>query len=222
MKIIYIIFFIIILLFLQIGILPHLKILGVFPNLIIISILSLSILKEWKKNFVWIIIAGLFLDVYSLNNIIGVSIISLLGAGILVYFLNQNTFKKANILSLIITFLIGILAFYILSLILSLIFSFSFTFSIVLILYNLILSLPIFWIMKKAIIIKWLCGLFVYLSFINFSGYLTTQRIKAPNNQYPITITPKKQIPIQRAIRDIPIKRKQVLFSILSSICEII
>ncbi|MFH2013955.1 MAG: rod shape-determining protein MreD, partial [Patescibacteria group bacterium] len=132
MKIIYIIFFIIILLFLQIGILPHLKILGVFPNLIIISILSLSILKEWKKNFVWIIIAGLFLDVYSLNNIIGVSIISLLGAGILVYFLNQNTFKKANILSLIITFLIGILAFYILSLILSLIFSFSFTFSIVL------------------------------------------------------------------------------------------
>lgn len=154
MKIIYIIFFIIILLFLQIGILPHLKILGVFPNLIIISILSLSILKEWKKNFVWIIIAGLFLDVYSLNNIIGVSIISLLGAGILVYFLNQNTFKKANILSLIITFLIGILAFYILSLILSLIFSFSFTFSIVLILYNLILSLPIFWIMKKAIIIK--------------------------------------------------------------------
>ncbi|MBU2564503.1 rod shape-determining protein MreD [Patescibacteria group bacterium] len=154
MKIIYIIFFIIILLFLQIGILPHLKILGVFPNLIIISILSLSILKEWKKNFVWIIIAGLFLDVYSLNNIIGVSIISLLGAGILVYFLNQNTFKKANILSLIITFLIGILAFYILSLILSLIFSFSFTFSIVLVIYNLILSLPVFWVMKKAIIIK--------------------------------------------------------------------
>ncbi|MFH1308925.1 MAG: rod shape-determining protein MreD [Patescibacteria group bacterium] len=154
MKIIYIIFFIIILLFLQIGILPHLKILGVFPNLIIISILSLSILKEWKKNFVWIIIAGLFLDVYSLNNIIGVSIISLLGAGILVYFLNQNTFKKANILSLIITFLIGILAFYILSLILSLVFSFSFTFSIVLVIYNLILSLPVFWVMKKAIIIK--------------------------------------------------------------------
>ncbi|MBU3923168.1 rod shape-determining protein MreD [Patescibacteria group bacterium] len=154
MKIIYIILFIIILLFLQIGILPHLKILGVFPNLIIISILSLSILKEWKKNFVWIIIAGLFLDVYSLNNIIGVSIISLLGAGILVYFLNQNTFKKANILSLIITFLIGILAFYILSLILSLIFSFSFTFSIVLVIYNLILSLPVFWVMKKAIIVK--------------------------------------------------------------------
>jgi len=144
MKIVFIIIYIFVLLFLQIGVFPHLQINGVFPNLILLSILSLSLIR--KKNLIWIIIAGLFLDFYSFNNIIGISVVFLLLSSFLVYFLNQNIFKKTNIFSLISVFLIGIFAFYILSLIFLI--PFEFSSFIVLLIYNLVLCLPVFYTLK--------------------------------------------------------------------------
>ncbi|MFZ5559385.1 MAG: rod shape-determining protein MreD [Patescibacteria group bacterium] len=153
MRIFLIIIFILLILFLQIGILPQLKIFGAWPNLILISILALSILQGWKKTLPWIIVGGLFLDFYSLHNILGASIVALLVVSYLVYFLSQNTFKKTTFFPLILIFLIAIFVYNILLIIIFEIFDISFdwgflTFIIGLI-YNLILALPIFYLIKK-------------------------------------------------------------------------
>src|SRR4030042_1047061 len=94
-----------VILFVQIGISPHLTIFGAFPNLVLLSILSLSIIRGWKKTLPWTIIGGLFLDFYSLYDILGISIIALLVVSYLVYFLSQNIFKKTTVFSIILIFL---------------------------------------------------------------------------------------------------------------------
>ena len=156
MKYLYIVLFILVLLFLQIGIFPHLKIVGSFPNLIILSVLCLSILQGWKKSLIWIITAGLFLDLYSLNNFLGISVIGLLLASYLACFLDQNTFKKTNVPSLMLVFLISIAAYNIILIILSKIFGLVFDFRIlgffINLVYNLIFALPVFYIIKKWLI----------------------------------------------------------------------
>lgn len=153
MKIGFIIIFILVLLSLQIGIFPHLTIAGVFPNLILLVILSLSILQGWKKTLPWTIVGGLFLDFYSLTSILGVSVISLLVVSYLAYFLSQNIFKKASLSSLALNFLIVIFVYSLCLAILFSIFSIGFNFRflgfVVGIIYNLILSLPIFYGLKK-------------------------------------------------------------------------
>ena len=153
MKIVWIIIFILILLFLQVGIFPHLSIAGIFPNLILLVILSLSIIQGWKKTLPWIIAGGLFLDFYSLNNVLGVSVISLFIVGYLTYFLSQNVFKKTSAFSLILNFIIAIFVYQILLIVLFTIFSITFDFRflsfIVGIVYNLVLALPIFYGLKK-------------------------------------------------------------------------
>lgn len=153
MKIFLIIVFILVLLFLQVGIFPHLQILGAFPNLILLSILVLSILQGWKKTLPWIIAGGLFLDFYSLHNFLGISVIALLIVAYLSYFLSQNTFKKTTFFSLILIFLITIFVYNILLIIIFEIFDINFAFSfltfIVAIIYNLIFAIPLFYLIKK-------------------------------------------------------------------------
>ncbi len=153
MKLIFIILFIILLLFLQIGIFPHISIFGVFPNLILLSILGLSILQGWKKTLPWTIAGGLFLDFYSLTGVLGLSVVGLLIVSYLAYSLSQNIFKKANLFSLALNFLIAIFVYSLCLLILFSVFSvisdFRFLTFIVAIIYNLVLSLPIFYGLKK-------------------------------------------------------------------------
>jgi len=140
MKIIFPIIFIILVLFLQIGILPHLAILGAFPNLILISVLSLVILCGWKKNLGWIVAAGLFFDFYSPRNILGISILIILAVSIVVQFLSQKFFKKTDNLSIFLVFLAGLIIYGIVYL--------SFPASLIRIIYDLIFVLPIFHILK--------------------------------------------------------------------------
>ncbi|OGZ31817.1 MAG: hypothetical protein A2V69_00980 [Candidatus Portnoybacteria bacterium RBG_13_40_8] len=153
MKIFPIIFYIIVLLFVQIGILPHLVIFNAYPNLILLSIISLSILRGWKKTLPWIISGGLFMDFYSLHNILGISLVTLLITAYISYFLSQNTFKKATFLSLFLVFLISIIIYYVSLIVLSEIFGINFDFRflnfIIEIIYNLIFAIPIFYLTKK-------------------------------------------------------------------------
>lgn len=155
MKVVFIVVFILVLLFLQVGVFPHLNIAGSFPNLIVLAILGLSVLQGWKKTLPWIVAGGLFLDFYSLNNFLGISVISLFVASYLVYVLSQNFFKEANFWSLALIFLIGILIYQILLIVLFTIFSISFDFRIlgfiVGTIYNLIFALPIFYLIKKYV-----------------------------------------------------------------------
>lgn len=134
------------------GIFPHLSIAGVFPNLILLSILSLSILQGWKKTLGWTIIGGLFLDFYSLTGVLGLSVVGLLIVSYLTYFLSQNIFKKASLFSLVLNLLIAIFAYSLCLLILFSIFSvvsdFRFLGFVVAIIYNLVFALPVFYLVK--------------------------------------------------------------------------
>lgn len=155
MKVVLIIIFVLILLFLHIGVFPHLKIAGSFPNLIVLAILGLSIFRGWKKALPWIIIGGLFLDFYSLHRFLGISVVSLFAASYLIYILSQNFFKEAGLWSLAIIFLIGIFVYQFFLIILFAIFGISFNFMIlgffIGIIYNLVFALPIFFILKKYV-----------------------------------------------------------------------
>jgi rod shape-determining protein MreD len=142
-----------IILFLQVGVLPHLSILEAYPNLILVSILALSILQGWKKTLPWIIVGGLSLDFYSLNNVLGVSVIGLLIVSYLSYILSQNTFKKTTFFSLTSVFLIAVFVYNAFLMLFWKVFDinidfkfFGFVFGIV---YNLIFALPIFYWLKK-------------------------------------------------------------------------
>lgn len=146
MKLVFIILFIILLLFLQIGVFPHIPVFGVFPNLILLSILALTILQGWKKTLGWTIAGGLFLDFYSLNNILGISVIFLLIVSYLTYFLSQNIFKKTTVSSLLLIFLIAVFVY---NLLLIIVFDWRFLGFIISIIYNLIFVLPIFYGLKK-------------------------------------------------------------------------
>lgn len=154
MKIVLIIIFIFLLLFLQVGVFPHLAISGSFPNLIVLAILALSILQGWKKTLPWIIVGGLFLDFYSLKGVLGISVVSLFIASYLAYFLSQNVFKKTSFFSLVLIFLITIFIYQLFLIILFKIFSISFEFKflgfIIGIIYNLILALPIFYLIRTC------------------------------------------------------------------------
>jgi len=152
MRYIIIFLFIIALLFLQIGILPNFKIFNTYPNLILLTLIALTILRGWKRNLGWIIAAGLFFDFYSLNNITGISIIALLLNCIIVELLNQRYLKKENKLSLILIFVISLVFNEILLIVYSKLFHLGFNFYwlefVIRTIYGLIFSLPIFYLIK--------------------------------------------------------------------------
>lgn len=134
---------------------PHLAIYGAFPNLILIVVVILSILRGYKKNFVWVIFGGLFLDVFSLNNLLGISIPALFLIGYSIYFLSRTTFRKTNIFSVIL-FGIGATLIYKFFLILAFLiaktgFELSFSQTLSQIIYNLALLIPLFYLIKSRI-----------------------------------------------------------------------
>ena len=152
MKYIIVILFVFSVLFLQIGIFPNLKIFNAYPNIVLLAILSLAILKGWKNCLGWIIIAGMFLDFYGLYNVVGVSVLALLLTGLFAQFLNQKLFKKENNLSLGLIFLISSLFYEVLLIIAFKAFGIGFNFAlmglIIKPIYSSLAALPIFYIIK--------------------------------------------------------------------------
>lgn len=141
------------LIILQTSIAPYLKIYDAFPNLILIIVLILSILKGYKKSLIWVIFGGFLLDVFSFNNPIGASILGLFLVSYLAYFLSQNIFKKTNILSVILIGISGSLIYMFFLLLILLIVKVSFQLSlsqiISQVIYNLIILIPLFYLIKK-------------------------------------------------------------------------
>ena len=152
MKIIFPIIFVLAILFLQIGILPNLKIANAYPNILLLSTIILTVLIGWKKNIGWIIAFGLFLDFYSLHNILGIFTLTMLLSCFLAQFLSQKYFKKENKLSTILILAISIIFYELLTLGFFTIFNIGYDFNLsrlmIKIIYSLILSLPIFYILK--------------------------------------------------------------------------
>jgi len=151
-KYIIITLFIFTILFLQIGILPNLKIFNVYPNTILLIIISLGVLRGWKENLIWIIIVGLFLDFYSLYSFIGISVVALLLINLFSRFVSQRFLKYENKLSLILIFLFSCLLYEIFLIIIFKMFDIGYHITslnlIVKLIYNSILGLPIFYIIK--------------------------------------------------------------------------
>jgi len=140
-------------LFFQVGIFPHIAIAGAYPNLILILIISISILKGFKESLLWTIVAGLFLDFYSLNNFLGISVINLLIVSLVAYFMTQNIFKKTSPSSVASVFFLTIVLYNILLLVGYKIsgngFEFVFLKILIGVLYDSIVAVPVFYIIKK-------------------------------------------------------------------------
>lgn len=155
MKLLLSIIIIILLVILQSSLYPYLKVYNVFPNLILILVLILSILKGSKKSLVWVLFGGFLLDVYSFNNPLGTSILGLLLVSYLAYFFSQNIFKKTSIFSVILIGIGGTLIYKLFIILVLLIvgisFQFTFTQLIFQIFYNLVVLIPLFYLMKSRI-----------------------------------------------------------------------
>lgn len=152
MRYIIIVLFIIFVLFLQIGVFPNLKILNTYPNIILLSLISLTILLGWKKNLGWIIVCGAFIDFYSLHNILGTSILILILTCTFSQFLNQRFLKKENKFSLILIFLISSLFYELLLTIIFFVMNIGINLTLIelaiKLIYNSALALPIFYTIK--------------------------------------------------------------------------
>jgi rod shape-determining protein MreD len=155
MKLLLSIIIIILLVILQSSLYPYLKVYNVFPNLILILVLILSILKGSKKSLVWVLFGGFLLDVYSFNNPLGTSILGLLLVSYLAYFFSQNIFKKTSIFSVILIGIGGTLIYKLFIILVLLIIGISFQLSysqlIFQIFYNLVVLIPLFYLMKSRI-----------------------------------------------------------------------
>lgn len=153
MKLLLSIIIIILLVILQSSLYPYLKVYNVFPNLILILVLILSILKGSKKSLVWVLFGGFLLDVYSFNNPFGTSILGLLLVSYLAYFFSQNIFKKTSIFSVILIGIGGTLIYKLFIILVLLIvgigFQFSYSQLIFQIFYNLVILVPLFYLIKK-------------------------------------------------------------------------
>ncbi|MCX6730025.1 MAG: hypothetical protein NT058_00795, partial [Candidatus Portnoybacteria bacterium] len=88
---------------------PNLQIVNVYPNLFLLCFAGLTMLIGWKKLFGWIIAFGLFLDIYSFSNVLGISVINIFLTCFLAQFLNQRYLKKENKLSVILIFIISVI-----------------------------------------------------------------------------------------------------------------
>lgn len=145
--------FISVIFFLQMGIFPRLAVLGVYPNIIFISLISLSVLAGFKKAFPWAVFSGLFFDIYSLNNFIGIFIINFIVCAYFSSVFTQNIFKKNSFLSVFSVFGITIIIYIILNFILNKIIGIGFEFkvlnSLIFIIYSTITAMPVFYLFKK-------------------------------------------------------------------------
>ena len=116
-------------------------------------VVILSILMGYKKNLIWVMFGGLLLDIFSFNNLLGVSIAGLFLISYLIYFIGQTTLRKTNILSVIL-FGIGVTLVYKFFLILAFLitktsFELSFSQTLSQIIYNVVLLIPLFYLIKK-------------------------------------------------------------------------
>lgn len=153
MKILISVIFIILSVFIQSSFFPYLQVFNAFPNLILIAVLIISLLKNYKESLVWVFLGGWFLDVYSFNNPLGTSILSLLFIGYLVNFLSVNLFKKSSIISLVTVCVISTIIYRLALALAFLITTGDLKINIVQILaqiiYNLIIFIPAFYIIKS-------------------------------------------------------------------------
>ncbi len=153
MKFILSLIIIFLLVIFQASLYPYFKVYNAFPNLVFILVLVLSILQGYKKSLVWIIFGGFFLDIYSFNNPIGTSILGLFLVSYLAYFFSQNIFKKTSIFSIILIGIGGTLVYRFFLIIVLLIAGASFQLSFIQlvsqIIYNLIILIPLFYLIKR-------------------------------------------------------------------------
>lgn len=141
---------------LQASLYPYLNISGAFPNLILILVLILSFLQGYKKSLAWIFCGGFFLDIFSFANPIGISILSLFVVGYLVHFFSQNIFKKTSIYSIILIGVTGTLIYRIFLILIlaiaSINFQITFTQLLSQIVYNTVILLPLFYLIRHFLL----------------------------------------------------------------------
>ena len=134
---------------------PFLEINDLFPNLILIITLILTLLSRKKEVFIWIIFGGLCLDIFSFNNFLGLSVAALFLVYLSALFLKENIFQSLTVGSIL---LIGIINIFINRFFLVLILKtigqepiLNFGQIISEIIYSLIVLLPLFYGLKHIL-----------------------------------------------------------------------
>jgi len=153
MKIIISFATIFLLIIVQSSVFGHLEICNAYPNLILILVLALSVSKDWKNNWIWIIFGGFMLDIFSFNNPIGISILGLFLINYLANFFSHNIFKKTNVFFVILIGIGGTLIYRIVLVLTFLILGITFELSLIQIsfqlVYNIVILVPTFYLIKK-------------------------------------------------------------------------
>lgn len=158
MKLFLNIIVIFLLVLLQFSFAPYFSVNNAFPNFILICVLTLTMLMGQKNALSWIIFGGIFMDISSLNNPIGVSVVGLFVGSYVVYFLTKNIFKETNILSLILICIIGTIIYGLILVLALAAFGVCFQFSIgqtlSQIIYNTVIFIPVFYLLRHFIKLK--------------------------------------------------------------------
>jgi len=98
---------------LQITLVPHLSIFGVYPDFVFVLIIFFSILKPIHQSLIFALVGGLFLDFFTLYPL-GAITLSFILISYLFSFVVQNILKSHNLATFIILGFIGTIIYEIL------------------------------------------------------------------------------------------------------------
>jgi len=150
-------FFLVILIFilaiiLQVSAAPFLVVFNTGPNLILILVLTLVILKTFKRTWWMVVLTGFLIELFS-GLPFGLISLSLIGSVYLIDWLNRNVFSTTNFLAMISLIILGSLIYSILIIILAILFKIKLILNMqnlfIELSYNLIMAIIFLYAAKK-------------------------------------------------------------------------
>jgi len=73
----------------QTAVFPNLSIVGIFPNILLIVVVSFCLFENYLEAIVWSVLGGFMLDISSVKSF-GLSAISLLSAAAVIYLMSSS------------------------------------------------------------------------------------------------------------------------------------
>jgi len=137
---------------LQVSAAPFLVVFNTGPNLILILILTLVVLKTFEKTWWMVVLTGFLIELFS-GLPFGLISLSLIGSVYLIDWLNRNVFSTTNFWTMISLIILGSLIYSILIIILAILFQIDLILNLqhlfIQLLYNLIMAIIFLYALKR-------------------------------------------------------------------------
>lgn len=137
---------------LQVSAAPFLIVFNTGPNLVLILILTLVILRTFKRSWFIVVLTGFLIELFS-GLPFGLISLSLIGSVYLIDWLNRNVFSTTNFWAMISLIILGSLIYSILIIILAILFQIDLILNLqhlfIELLYNSIMAIIFFYGAKK-------------------------------------------------------------------------